>query len=52
MAPCGSCGQNKSVEYEVRFADGTTQRVSTTTEALQVMRGKPGASYRAVPKAK
>jgi hypothetical protein len=49
---CGSCGQNKSVEYEVRFSDGTTQRVSTTAEALTLMRGKPGSSYKAVPKVK
>lgn len=49
---CGSCGKNSSIEYEVRFADGSTQRFATTSEALAVMRGKPGASYKAVPKAK
>lgn len=45
---CG-CGNSK-VEYEVRFADGRTQRFATTAEALAAMRGQTGASYKAVAK--
>lgn len=43
-----NCGKRAGIKYQVKFADGTTKTVATVGDAQAQVRGKAGASFKAV----
>lgn len=45
---CNCGGKRAGMKYQVNYSDGSTEKVDTIPEAQKLVRGKAGATFRAV----
>lgn len=43
-----NCGKRAGIKYQVTYADGSSKRVDTVAAAQSLVRGKAGATFKAV----